>query len=86
MDAVMGTDWYKSNLAAILVNIAIPSLLIWLVGRKLNSTPDVKVIDPMTKDSVDARPNHSLWGISMEYWGLIGMAFFSTIEIYRWFR
>ncbi|WP_019905901.1 hypothetical protein [Methylobacterium sp. 77] len=40
----------------------------WVVGRRLNSTPPRKLIDPATNEHVVLTRRHALFWIRMEYW------------------
>jgi len=42
-----------------------------LVGQMLNNKPARVLIDPETNEKVELKREHSLFGIPMQYWGVI---------------
>ena len=46
-------------------------LIVWFLGRHLNTKPDKILIDPETGEQVALRKDHSLFWIPMQYWAFI---------------
>ena len=46
-------------------------LIVWFLGRHLNTKPDKILIDPETGEQVALRKDHSLFWIPMQYWAFV---------------
>ncbi len=58
----------------------ISAIIIWFVGRKLNTRPAKILIDPQTNQEVVFKDKHTIFWIPMEYsaifWAIAAIAFF----------
>lgn len=43
------------------------AVLVWFIGRRLNSGPDRVLVDPMTNEEVRLKRKHTLFWVPMEW-------------------
>ncbi|MCB0638752.1 MAG: hypothetical protein KDC54_19120, partial [Lewinella sp.] len=44
---------------------------VWFLGKKWNAVPGRVLVDPKTGQQVEVKPEHSLFWVKMEYWGIV---------------
>ena len=53
------------------VTLLATAIIVWLVGRKLNSQPAKILIDPQTNQEVILKNKHTMFWIPMEYYAIL---------------
>ncbi|WP_281986616.1 hypothetical protein [Aquimarina aggregata] len=56
---------------ALVIGLFIAGIFSWIMGKKWNKPEGRTVIDKSTGQEIILKPNHSLFWIKMEYWGII---------------
>ena len=77
-DAVTGVEGYYSAHSGLqMTALLAAAVVLWFLGRYLNSKPGRRLIDRETGEEFVLRPRHTLFWIRMEYWAvaLAGLAF-----------
>lgn len=64
-------NYYSNNWWPDLLVFIIAGLLSFFLGRYLNNRKGRVLVDKETGQEVIIRPNHSLFFIKLEYWGII---------------
>ncbi len=67
-------DFYKSNDWAMPLVLALSSIIVFSLGRTLNSRPGRIVIDIETNEHIELKKTHSMFWIPLQYWAVIIMA------------
>ncbi|MFW5431719.1 MAG: hypothetical protein ACKE5M_00555 [Methylophilaceae bacterium] len=62
-----GTEMTYGTEAALIIS----AIVVYLVGRKLNSKPGKVLVDPETNQEVELKNKHTLFWIPMEWFGLV---------------
>lgn len=70
VDGLMGKGYYSSHKAVPALTLAIGGVLVWLLGRYLNSTKRRYRTIPGTDQTVLVQKSHSLFWIPMEWMAL----------------
>lgn len=55
----------------IIISLFIAGIFSWFMGKKWNQKNTRTLVDKESGQEVTLKPNHSLFWIKMEYWGLI---------------
>jgi len=66
-----GEGQYKALAWPIPLAVLLGAIPTTLVGMRLNNKPARVLIDAETGEKVELKPNHSLFWIPMQYWGII---------------
>lgn len=53
------------------VTLLATAIIVWVVGRKLNSQPAKILIDPQTNQEVVFKNKHTMFWIPMEYYAIL---------------
>ncbi len=69
---------------AYIIGLLLAGVFSWFMGKKWNTPEGKTLVDKETGQEVILKPNHSLFWIKMEYWGIIFGAI-SLIMIVRLF-
>jgi hypothetical protein len=72
-----------AQILPILLGLVIGGAILFAWGRYLNSRPAVRGIERMTGREVVVKPQHSMYGVKVEYWGIFSLA--CAIAAY-WYR
>ena len=67
----------------ILLGMVVSGAVLFPWGVYLNHRPATRAIDRMTGREVMVRPNHSMYGLKVEYWGLVAVAGAIAIFVFR---
>jgi hypothetical protein len=68
---VMGSQYNSPVIKALLLLAS--AAAVWVAGRKLNSTPVKKLIDPETGEVVGIKSVHSMFWIPMQWYAVLWM-------------
>ena len=60
----------QGNLA-FMIGFFVAAAFSWFMGKKWNEEEGRTVIDKATGQEIEIKPNHSLFWIKMQYWGII---------------
>ena len=71
LDAYYGEGFYKNSAWAMPLVLGISSILVFIVGSKINSKPGKIVIDPENNERIELKTTHSMFWIPLQYWSLI---------------
>ncbi|WP_109434915.1 hypothetical protein [Aquimarina sp. AU119] len=56
---------------AYIIGLFVAGVFSWFMGKKWNQSDGRIVIDKQTGQEIIIKPNHSLFWIKMQYWGII---------------
>ena len=70
-DSMSGDGFYKTSSWAMPLILCFSSLLVFIVGYKLNNKPGKIVIDPENNEKIELKHTHSMFWIPLQYWGFI---------------
>lgn len=77
----IGVGQYKTLAWPIPLAILLGAILTTVVGIMLNKKPARVLIDTETGEKVELKPEHSLFWIPMQYWGIILVALSALIYL-----
>jgi hypothetical protein len=66
-------DGADAQIWPVLLGMALAGLFLFAWGRYLNNRPAQRVIERATGRDMLARPNHSMYGVKVEYWGIVSL-------------
>ena len=71
-ETITGNDnLYQQNPIPLIVSLLFSSILIYFLGKWLNTRKAKTYIDKETGEEILLKNNHGLFFIQMEYWGII---------------
>jgi len=70
-DSLSGDGFYKESDWAMPLVISLSSILVFVVGYKLNNKQGRILIDPENNEQVELKETHSMFWIPLQYWGII---------------
>ncbi len=71
LDSLFYKGFYSSQKWPPFLALSLSSVVIWLLGRRLNKNNERVLVDPKTGEQVKLVKNHSFFWIKMEYWAII---------------
>ena len=77
----LGAGQYKALAWPIPLAILLGAIPTTFVGMKLNNKPARILMDPETGEEVELKPEHSLFWVPMQYWGVILVALSTLIYL-----
>lgn len=76
LDAIFGHGFYSSQNYSPLIAMTISAVIIWFVGRKLNTDkPERILIDQATGEKVILKKKHTFFFVPLQWWALIYIIF-----------
>ncbi|GAA4274746.1 hypothetical protein U6A24_21705 [Aquimarina gracilis] len=61
----------EQNNLSFAISLFVAGIFSWIMGKKWNESNQKKFIDKETGEEIILKPNHSLFWIKMQYWGII---------------
>ena len=74
IDSYYGEDFYINSAWAMPLALGISSIVVFILGYKINSKPGKIVIDPENNERIELKTTHSMFWIPLQYWSLIILA------------
>jgi len=74
IDAQYGEDFYKNSSWAMPLVLVLSSIVVFVVGYKINNKPGKIVIDPENNEQIELKTTHTMFWIPLQYWGIIILA------------
>jgi len=74
LDSYYGEYFYKNSAWAMPLVLGISSVVVFIVGYKINSKPGKIVIDPENNEQIELKTTHSMFWIPLQYWSVIILA------------
>ncbi|MCW8919153.1 MAG: hypothetical protein OQL08_10110 [Gammaproteobacteria bacterium] len=69
-----GENFYKDSTWAMPLVLCVSSVIVFMVGYKINSKLGKIVIDPENNEQIELKTTHSMFWIPLQYWSLIILA------------
>jgi hypothetical protein len=73
-DIAVRPDGLDAHLWPILLGQVLAGLFLFVWGRNLNNRPAQRAIERATGREILVRPNHGMYGVKVEYWGIVSVA------------
>jgi hypothetical protein len=67
----------------LLLGMVLGGVFLFVWGMFLNNRPPVRAIERMTGREILVKPSHSMYGLKVEYWGVVSLA---GAILLVWFR
>ena len=61
----------EQNNLAYAISLFVTGIFSWFMGKKWNESNQRTMVDKNTGQEITLKPNHSLFWIKMQYWGII---------------
>lgn len=61
----------EQNNLSYAISLFVAGIFSWIMGKRWNESSQKNLIDKETGEEVILKPNHSLFWIKMQYWGII---------------
>ncbi len=74
IDSYYGEGFYKNSTWAMPLVLGISSIVVFILGYKINSKTGKIVIDPENNERIELKTTHSMFWIPLQYWGFIILA------------
>ena len=74
IDAQYGEEFYKNSSWAMPLVLVLSSIVVFVVGYKINNKPGKIVIDPENNEQIELKTTHTMFWIPLQYWGIIILA------------
>ena len=74
VDYYYGEDFYKNSTWAMPIVLGLSSVIVFLLGQKINNQPGKILIDPENNQEIEFKITHSMFWIPLQYWGIIILA------------
>ncbi|MGE4319582.1 MAG: hypothetical protein AB7E96_11860 [Deferribacterales bacterium] len=71
VDAVMGDGYYKDHGIIPALTVMLSGVTVWFTGKSLNSAEARELMDMKTREVIVIREVHSMFGIPLNFVGLI---------------
>ncbi len=69
-DYFYGEGFYKNSTWAMPIVLLFSSIIVFLVGYKINNKPGKILIDPESNEKVELKTTHTMFWIPVQYWGV----------------
>ncbi len=61
----------EQNNLSYAISLFVAGIFSWIMGKKWNESNQKSLVDKETGEEIILKPNHSLFWIKMQYWGVI---------------
>ncbi len=75
LDRTFGKGYYSSHTWAPMAMLIASSLVIWWLGKRLESIPGKELIDPQTQEKVILKEKHTIFWMPLHYFSVVLAAF-----------